>query len=155
MKCLRLIAALLLVVTPALAHSPKEKKPASAGQDSIEKTLIAREKLKWDALKKKDVNAISAFYAEDFLSVGYGATGVVRATKPEMIRAVALTDVSSYTLNDFKLVRLDEDCAVLTYRAEGKYPIFATSVWVKRHGKWLTAFYQATGKRLQLEVRPT
>ena len=145
MKPLRLIAAaLLLVVTPALASPANEKKAASAGQDSIEKTLIAREKQKWDAFKKKDVNAIAAFYAEDFFSVGYGAAGVLRVTKAEMIQAVALSDVAGYTLKDFKLVRLDEDCAVLTYKAVGKYPIYATSVWVNRDGKWLTAFYQAT-----------
>lgn len=155
MKRLRLIAVLILGGTPALAPTPKERKPAFAGQDSIEKILVAKEKQKWDALKKKDLNVISAFYTEDFLSVAYGATGVVRASKSEMIEAVSQTDVSGYTLKDFKLVRLGADCAVVTYKAVGKYPIFATSVWVKRDGRWLTAFYQATGNRVQLEVRPT
>ena len=58
--------------------------------------------------------------------------------------------MASYKVDHFQVTRFSADMAVLTYRAEqdttcGKAkvpsPVWATSVFVRRHGEWRNAVY--------------
>jgi hypothetical protein len=61
--------------------------------------------------------------------------------------------VRSYALGPMSLVAISADAAMVTYRAEQDTrcgeakvpsPVLATSVYVRRSGKWLNVLYQQT-----------
>jgi hypothetical protein len=113
--------------------------------------VITNEKQAWDAIKSKDPN-FGAMLADNFINVT--PTGVLdKAGTVAEVKTFDLTDVS---LSDFKVVKLDNDAAVVAYtvKLKGKVggkdiPANApgerhgtAKVW--RGGKWLAVFHQVT-----------
>jgi hypothetical protein len=75
--------------------------------------------------------------------------------KSEIINLVSSIDckITSFSMDSFKVTMLDKDAAVLTYHVtqdvtcgEQKEPpaVLASTVYVKRGGKWLASFQQET-----------
>jgi hypothetical protein len=86
-------------------------------------------------------------------SIGVGDSGV--AKKATIVKDIASSEceVRSYSLDNYEVVMLDPNTAILTYKADqdatckGKAVparVWASSVYVKRGGKWLNAFHQET-----------
>lgn len=154
MKRMYILAALLLAASVCTALIQPSAQPASvkaaampnASATISEDDLIAKEKQVWDAIKRKDYDAFAAFLADDQMEVN--SNGVY--DKAGTIKGVKEIDLSSATLSDFKVLKLDNDAAIVTYLVKGSPPLFPaegelhSSVWVKRKGKWLAVFHQGT-----------
>ena len=151
------LAALLLLAfasvsfaqsTPSASPSPKPKPAMSKAQ--IQKSLIASEKKLWEAFKNKDPKPFKATLTPD--SVGVGEMGV--QSKADLLKEITSggCDIKSFSLSDFKLTTIDGNAAVLTYKGvtEGTCggtaipTVWASTVYVRRGGKWLAAAHQET-----------
>jgi len=119
----------------------------------LQAQLIALEKQSWEAWQKRDGKFYENFLSDDHVEVG----GSGRSTKKEVADFVGSPAcvVKSYAVGDFEVTKFNESTALLTYRAEqdttchGKQvpsPVWVSSLYVKRGGKWLNALYQQTNK---------
>lgn len=128
--------------------SPKPKPAMSKAQ--IQKNLVATEKKLWEAYKNKDTKPFKATIAAD--SIGVSENGV--QSKADLLKEIASggCDVKSFSLSDFKLTTLDSNAFVLTYKgvADGTCggtaipTVWASSVYVRRGGKWWALAHQET-----------
>ena len=134
-----------LVVANANSATPQAS-PASVSDADI----IAQERQLLDALKAKNWDAFAAKLADDQIYVS--GEGVY--DKTQSVEGVKKTDFKEFTTSDMKVLKLDQDAAVLTYTnvAKGTYegkplpdtPSRDTTIWVNRGGKWLAVFHQET-----------
>jgi Domain of unknown function (DUF4440) len=136
---------------PAPSPSPKPKPAMSKAQ--IQKSLIATEKKLWEAWKNKDAKPFKATLAADGIMVGENGTAD-KATTIKMITTMDC-DVKSYALSDFKLNMPSPTVALLSYKgtAEGTCggtaitPVWASSIFVNRGGKWYAFSHQETNAK--------
>jgi len=122
-----------------------QQKAANSGLESL---LIANEKrVLWDAVVKKEIKVLEDYLADDYLDVS--DVGVF--DKSATLKLIPDLDVSSYSLSEFKLIRLNKDAAIVTYKAEQHWTIKgkdepsnvrASSTWVRRGGRWRVVFHQ-------------
>ena len=124
---------------------------APAEDRELEKTLVSLEKASWEAWKNRDPAFFSNFLSNDHLEIHTGGP----VNKETVLSTVATPAcvVQSYSVDKFQLLRLNDDAAALVYFARqdtvcgGKpvpSPAWATSVYVRRDGRWLNVFYQQT-----------
>jgi len=113
---------------------------------AVETQIIALEKAGWEAWKNKDASWFQVNQADDALSVH--ADGVTN--KAESIKDIPNCDVKSVSLDNFKFLMVDKNTALITFVGMqdavcgGKTQpatVRASSVYVKRGGKWLNVFY--------------
>ena len=146
MKKLLIVAATLLALG-ALAFSQ-----AAKSKNSSDDKLISAEKQLWEAWKNKDGGPFQQSLTDD--SVMIDQTGIVQG-KDKAVQSIAKSpcDVKSYSVGDIKVDWVNKDTALLTYKADAdatcngqKVPpsVYASSIWVNKGGKWLTAFHQET-----------
>ena len=112
--------------------------------------IIAGEKKAWDMIKAKDYDGFAAALDEKFIDVTpeniYDKAGTVA-----FVKTFELTEM---TLSDFKVLKLDNDAAVVTYVVNlkgtmGGKPIPAggsrhSSARIMHGGKWLVIYHQST-----------
>ncbi len=117
--------------------------------NSVETQIIALEKAGWEAWKNKDAKWFQANLTDDALSVR--SDGVT--DKAQNIKDLPNCEVKSVSLDGFKFLMLDKNSALITFTGMqdavcgGKTQpstVRASSVYVKRGGKWLNAFYTET-----------
>jgi hypothetical protein len=127
---------------PAAQSTPAaESKPAEPVSDDP----VAREKQVWDAIKKKDFDRFASFLAEDQLEVApWGVND-----KAASVSGVQQADFSRAALSDFKMAKISDDVAIVTYMIKGVGGMSssgarASTIWVKRDGKWLAIYHQDT-----------
>ncbi|HEX8774781.1 MAG TPA: nuclear transport factor 2 family protein [Pyrinomonadaceae bacterium] len=122
--------------------------PAKA-KSSVEDMLIAREKEVWELIKKKDIQGFATYLADDQVYV----TNDGVHTKAETVKSVAAGNLSELALDEWKVLMLDKDAALVTYRVTAKGMVNGQEVsgvtrestlWAKRGGKWLAVFHQDT-----------
>lgn len=116
----------------------------------LEETLLGLERRTWEATRKRDWEAIKALVADDFLAI----TGDGKRLDGEgLVKELAGVEVTTYALDEVKLVRLTPDAAVLTYRAKvgykavgirGRERLWVSSGWARRQGKWVNVTYHET-----------
>jgi hypothetical protein len=127
------------------------KAMAKAKQNALKETLIDLEKQSWEAWKKRDGKFFQEFLSDDHVEVGFGGV----TNKATVVRGVAspVCVVKSYAVDRFELTMVDANTALLTYHAEQDTtcggnavpsPVWVSSLYVKRGGRWLNAFYQQT-----------
>jgi hypothetical protein len=132
---------------PTASASPSPRPAMSNTQ--LRRNLVAMEKKLWEAWKNKDAKPFRSSLSADALLVG--DTGLMN--KEATIKEISENDcvVNSYELSDFKLVRLNSDSALLTYKGtqDGTCggqtlpaAVWATSAFVRRGGRWLNAYHQ-------------
>lgn len=122
---------------------------AAAAADDTAAALIALEKQSWVAWQGHDGAFFERFLSADHVEVGvegpYGKRTVVAGV------AEGGCTVRSYEVDAFKVTRLTPDAAVVTYRASQDTlcggarvpsPVWATSVYIRRDGRWQNAVYQ-------------
>lgn len=120
--------------------------PASSIGDAIE-----REKQIWEMLKRKDFDSFASMLADDEIEVE--PDGVY--DKAGTIKGVKEIDFKSASLSDFKMVKLDDDAALVIYMvkmtAQGSEPAgeWHSTIWANRGGKWLAVFHQGTPVKSQ------
>ena len=141
MACLLMCAALELGA----------KEPGRASDEQLGATLGSLEKQSWVAWKARDAHFFETFLSADHVEIGPGGL----ADKTAVVASVGSPEctVASYSIGEFKFTRLAADTAVLNYRAEQQTicggvavpsPAWATSVYVRRDGKWRNVIYQQT-----------
>lgn len=130
--------------TPAPA-----KRAAKMSMSSPVDDIEAKERQIQAALQKGDLQAFGSLLADDAMEVTpHGVNS--KAQIIEMLKGVALSD---FTMTDVKVTAIDKDASLITYRTKGKYSAqgqqgtfdqWASTVWVKRNGKWLAFVHQET-----------
>lgn len=146
MKKIIMIMAIAIAASSAAFGQMKSK----AINNSVEAQLIALEKQSWEEWKNKNGTFFQTLLTDDAVNVGV----VGLSNKSQIVESTSSDcEIKSFSVDNFKVVMLDNDAALLTYRAmqDGvcggrtiPAKVFASSVYVKRGGKWLNAFYQET-----------
>jgi hypothetical protein len=119
---------------------------------TVEKALESKEKAGWQAWKDHNAKPVEAWTSDNSFSV---ADGGVFKGKEQVLKSItdARCVVNSFSLSGFSYMWLDKDTVVMTYAAtqdatcDGKKQagkVFATSIWQKKGGKWLSPFHQET-----------
>jgi uncharacterized protein (TIGR02246 family) len=137
---------------PTASRTPSPSPPSgNASANSLEETLIAREKEVWEAIKKKDLQSFASFMAEDQLYISEVGVRSKAESVKELGEAPTMPDAK---LDDWKVLMIDKDAAIVTYRATVTPPacgpataatvMHLSTVWAKRGGKWLVLLHQDT-----------
>ena len=113
--------------------------------------ISAKEKAAWDGFKRKDEAAFKKYLLPDYFGVTAGGV----SDTAQSLNGMKDTELSDYTLADWKLTTIDKDAVLLTYTAtnekatyKGKPvptgPYYEASVYLNRNGEWLNIYYQET-----------
>ncbi len=146
-----LVVVVVLAISMLALGQTKTNQSANMSNNSVNEMLIALEKQAWEAWKNKDGNFFQRILSED--TVGVGAGGVDNKTQIVKDISGPGCEVRNYSLDNFRVVMPQKNTAILTYKAmqdatcNGKAvpaTVWASSVFVKRSGKWLAAFHQET-----------
>lgn len=137
---------LMMILMIAVAASSVVFGQMKSKDNSVETQIIALEKQGWEAWKNKDSAWYQTNLAEDALHVH----GAGNSTKAQLIGNLAACEVKSFSLGDFKFLMINKDAALITFTGMqdaacgGKTQpatVRASSLYVKRGGKWLNVFY--------------
>lgn len=120
------------------------------GQGDVKSQLSSIEKDLWTAWKNADPGPFEQYCSDDM--VGVGVEGI-HAGKQQAIEAITNQpcQVRSFSLSDFQVHEVSDDTVLLTYKANQdatcggmKVPadVAASSLYVKKGGKWLAFFHQ-------------
>jgi hypothetical protein len=129
--------------TPTPAKKSANKSASSSAADDIE----AKERQVLAALQKGDMQAFGSFLADDAMEV----TNHGVSSKAQIIEELKGATLSDFTMTDIKVTAIDKDASLITYRTAGKFSVhgqsgafddWASTVWVKRNGKWLAFLHQ-------------
>ena len=144
---------LLVVAVGLLACGTLGFAQAAKGKNSdAEQKVASSEKQLWEAWKNKNFEPFKQTLTDDAVMVDM--TGIVQG-KDKTLDGLTKTpcEVKSYSLGDIAVSWIDKETALLTYKADSDAtcggqkvpsPVYASSVWVKKGGKWLNAFHQET-----------
>lgn len=144
-KMKKIIVSIMVILTSVAAVS------AQKTDKSMDNALMAMEKQAWDAYIKKDGKFFGTFLTDDATLISEGGI----ASKAQSVNQISNHNCAfkNYSFNNFKTTMLDKDTALVTYEAtqEGTCggqnmpgKVYASSVYVKRGGKWVGAFHQET-----------
>lgn len=137
-------AAVLLCVSAQARDGAAQQSPTSP----IQQELIDQQKAFVAAQERGDADYVKNALADDFAQI---ETNGDASGKKEFIKDIHPPERPgpSPILYDFKVIELDEGCAVVTYKA-----VFAgnqleryqhlSDTWVKRNGAWKLKFEQST-----------
>jgi hypothetical protein len=140
-RLIPLLATVAAVATAPAVHAAETADPA------LEQELVALEKQSWVAWQGHDAAFFDRFLSADHVEMqGNGPSG----KDPVVAGVRAGCDVRSYAVDRFRLTRFGPDTALLTYRARQDTicgtakvpsPVWATSLFVRRDGRWTNALY--------------
>ena len=133
--------------TPSPSPAPK---PAMTRAQS-QKLIISTEKKLWEAWKAKDMKVFKANLSAD--SVMVNDSGV--SSKADALKEMESVscEVKSYALSDIKVMFMNNDAALITYKSTQDATcggqavpaaVWASSAYVKRGGRWYAASHQET-----------
>ena len=141
------ISLLLLVIVLLVPGQTKIR----SDDDALKASLIDFEKKSWDAWKKRDGHFFSEFLSDDHVDLGVsGAAG-----KAAVVGFVGspVCVIKNYAVDNFKATIFDPNTVLLTYHAvqdtmcngsSAPSPVWVSSLYLKRGGRWLNAAYQQT-----------
>jgi hypothetical protein len=144
------VGALLAATTLCIAQTeatPKSKaKDTGAGHS--DQMVIDSSRSTWQAYKSRNVAAIKALTAEEYVS--YTQAGP--SNLQQDIDTIEKLTIESFTIDEPKVMWATKDVAILRYKCDLKgsfdgkpfKPVYATEVWVNRGGKWWIVSYQET-----------
>ena len=124
---------------------------AAKGKNSdVEQKLTSTEKQLFEAWKNHDMEPFKQNLTDDVMVVV--GDGILQG-RDKLIDAMTkeACEAKSYSLGDMKVSWVGKDAAVLAYKIDvdatcgGKKspsPVYASSLWAKKNGKWLTVFHQ-------------
>ena len=144
-----LIATLFAVMTTlTVAAEPPKSVAPSSGDEAF---VLDLESKSWEAWKNHDAIFFERFLSDDHVEVhGNGIVG--KAAVVEGVRSPACV-VQSYSLGPLSVTLVSPDSILVTYRAEQDTlcgaarvpsPVWATSLYTKRSGRWVNVLYQHT-----------
>lgn len=139
---------------PSPSASPSANKGANSNANASASpsaspapaTATDAEKAVWEAIKRRDGDAFSAFISSSAIEVE--PEGVY--DREGSAKAITMFDASKSTLSDFKETKLDADTTLLTYMVEGPGPggkkeqMRHSTIWNNRGGRWQAFFHMGT-----------
>lgn len=139
---------LVLVILMATTTIGIAQTAASSNAKNLEQKLIENSRATWEAYKSKNIAAIKALTAEDYVSYTLAGPSNLK----QDIDTIGKLNIENYTIDDPKVIWATKDVAILRYKCdlkgsmEGKTfgPVYSTEVWVNRGGKWQIVSYQET-----------
>ena len=142
-----IIITLLLALAATAAFGQTQRGSNNAVRD----TLIAIERDLWEAWKNKNTAPFERHLSAD--SIGVGMSGV--ENRAAILRGIGshTCEVRSYSLDNFEVVMLNPNTAILTYKGTQDATcggqvipreVWASTVFVRRSGRWQAAFHQET-----------
>lgn len=144
------VAALFAASTFCLAQTDatSKSKPKGAGTGHSDQMLIDNSRATWEAYKSKNVAAIKALTAEDYVSYTQAGPSNLK----QDVETIGKLTIESFSIDEPKVTWATKDVAILRYKCnlkgsfDGKpfKPVYATEVWVNRGGKWRIVSYQET-----------
>lgn len=128
--------------TPKAATSPAPPATPPVTTSDVQ----ANEQAVWAALKAKQYDAFESLLAPD--SVEVEPDGVY--DRAGSVKGVQGIDFSKASLSDWKIVKLNNNVALVSYTTHipGLKPDtgFHTTLWANRNGKWSAVFHHGTPK---------
>ena len=110
--------------------------------------FLALEEQVWQAQVSGDAAAEREVLPRDFLGVTSGGFADLERHLDELADGPI---TAWYSLSQARLLRLGEDAALLSYRADARAPgaeveerFYITSLWQRREGRWWNTFSQDT-----------
>ena len=150
MKKILCLIAVTFFASSALAQPAAKSSKAQPTPGPTVESLSAQEKTLWEGFKNKDTKPFEKTLAPDAIEVN--ARGI--DDRASIIRNIgsANCSIKSVALDGFKLMKVDADAVLLTYKGtangtcDGKAfaPVYASTLWVKRGEKWMPLFHQET-----------
>ena len=118
---------------------------------TLKEALVAQDKHIYDAIAKGDANAFSGLLTDDSIVV-VGSGVMTKADQMKMFTENNTGRLESITFADEQAYSPAANTAILTYNSKrdvvdstGKHTTYAfreSTVFVKKNGKWLSAFHQ-------------
>ncbi|MBI3405427.1 MAG: nuclear transport factor 2 family protein [Acidobacteria bacterium] len=122
---------------------------SKAVHEDLKESLAKLEKQSWEAWKNRDGKFFQEFLTDDHVEVSFRgltnkASVVAGVSSPSCV-------VKSYSVENFTVTSFSENAAVLNYHAAQDTlcngaavpsPVWVSSLYVKRGGRWLNALYQ-------------
>ena len=138
----KVILGLILVLISVAAVSAQTKDEAN---------FMAMERQAWDAFGKGDGKFFETFLVDEAMVVGESGA----STKADSVKAISSKpcELKSYAFSNFKVIMPDKNTALVTYEAtqdavcagqKSAAKVYASSIFVKRKGKWLALYHQET-----------
>ena len=157
MKKILALVSFLLVASACVKQSSTNTANTTNANTAVSKPaapseadMIAKEKAAWDTLKQKDTAAFGNMLTSDYVEVT--DQGVL--DKAAIVADVKDFNLTDATFSDWKMLPIDNDAVILTYKTtlKGTYkgqdvppgPYYSAAAWVSRDGKWLAFYYQQT-----------
>ena len=118
---------------------------------TLKETLVAQDKHIYEALAKGDANTFSSLLTDDCIIV-FGNDVMTKADQMKQFTDKNTGKLESVTFEDEQAYSPAPNTAILTYNSKrdvvdssGKHTTYAfreSTVFVKKNGKWLSAFHQ-------------
>jgi hypothetical protein len=160
MKKLFVLLSLLLFAAACTTQPAGNSNMAANTNNGMKSTaapseaeLMAKEKAAWDAFKMKDADAFKKSLSPEYFGVSSTGVSDIAAS----IAAMKDSDLTDFTLSDWKMTTINKDAVLLTYTAmeKGTYkgkpvppgPYFEASAYINRNGEWVNVYYQETLKQ--------
>jgi RNA polymerase sigma factor (sigma-70 family) len=124
--------------------------PLKTPEEDFNKAILAMEARYWEAAMKRDPEAMSKLYADDYVCVSERG----RSDKAANVAADKLFRSANLKFRNVEIVRLNNDAAIITYRLDvealgpdGNVRIRvrgarASHAWARRDGRWVMVFTQ-------------
>jgi hypothetical protein len=134
--------------TPSPTPAPKPKAPPVT-KAQLQKQLVDLETSMWNAWKNKDAAVFEKNLSADTVLVD--GSGV--SNKTTVTGGMGACNISSFSLSDWKMTKLNASTALLTYKGTQSgtcggtaipATVWASSIWMKRKGEWVATFHQET-----------
>src|ERR1044071_2320412 len=156
-KLLALVSLLMLAAACTTEPTSNSNMTSNTNKGEMKSTaapseaeIEAKEKAAWDAFKQKDEAGFKKSLAADY----YGVTASGVSDTAASITGMKDTELSSFTLANWKMTTIDKDAVLLTYTAtvKGTYkgksvpegPYYEASAYINRNGEWVNVYYQET-----------
>jgi hypothetical protein len=147
----RLITSIAMMLVSVVL--PTSGQQSEADKHALRQTLVNLEKQSWEAWKSRDGKFYQSFLSDDHVELGSG--GPFNKSSVVAFVGSPVCVVKSYEVDHFQVTVFDANTALLTYHAAqdttcgGKpvpSPVWVSSLYVKRDGRWLNALYQQTAE---------
>jgi len=147
-RCIVMLCATVLLSIQGQATTVSNVASPQSPMSSLQQEMIDLQKAFVGAQERGDVEYVKSALADDFTSI---ETNGDSSGKSDFLRDLHAPEQPgpSPILYEFKVIELDEGCAVVTYKA-----VFAghqleryqhlSDIWVKQGGKWKLTFRQST-----------
>ena len=152
---LAMLAVAILTSGAAYAqdvNEPTQQDMPARPAATLDKGLIANEKLINEALAKGDKAAFTALVSPTSFSAD--ANGFMKSS--DMLAMFEHAKITTWAMSDEKVTWVDPNTAIVTYKWTGAgtfkgQPIppvtYASTVWTKKGDKWVAVFHQESAAK--------